>query len=216
MRVAPEPTRVREGQPRTLLAFARLPSPARRMAVEASLVLLLARGLVAHLPMRHWPHRLDAAPNPAGRTRRFRKMPCPPPGVSAGSFARLPGARPSGQCVCRRRWPPSGCCAAGSVPTRVVFAARQSAESGIEFHAWLLAGGDTMLGGQPAGNWLPFLAAGERMRSAGQGPGSWTPPGKTRSDGPWRVRSSAPNRYPCSRQNRRDRRNRKERTPDGI
>ena len=54
-----------------------------------------------------------------------------------------------------------------SVPTLVVFGARQGPESRIEFHAWLRAGGETVLGEQPDEDWRPFEAAGEGTRLTG-------------------------------------------------
>jgi len=55
---------------KTLAAFVRLPAATRRLALEAALLLLVARLLTDHVPMRWWRHRLHiAAPPLAGVPR---------------------------------------------------------------------------------------------------------------------------------------------------
>ena len=46
-------------------SFVRAPVAAKAMALEAALLLLLARLLVRYVPMRHWRHRLATAEEPA-------------------------------------------------------------------------------------------------------------------------------------------------------
>ena len=65
--------------PGILGALLRLPPPARRAAVEAAVLLALARVLVSFVPMRRWRRWLNAAPadaggDPAGRRTLGREV----------------------------------------------------------------------------------------------------------------------------------------------
>ena len=119
-------------------------------------MLLVARVVVGHVPMRRWRHRLDAASNTAGR---------PDPALSEDPLS-------TARDVCRivrkvaRRAPFRAVCLPQalaaqwmlrrrSVLTHVVFAARQRPESGIEFHAWLRANWKTEFGAPFAGTSAP-------------------------------------------------------------
>ncbi|MYD86897.1 MAG: lasso peptide biosynthesis B2 protein, partial [Acidobacteria bacterium] len=149
-----------------LLAFVRLAPQTRRMAVEASLMLLAAWVVVAHVPMRRWRHRLETASDTARRPDAVLTEGALSTARGVSRIVRKVARRAPFRAVClpqalaaqwmlRRR----------NVPTHVVFAARQGPESGIEFHAWLRAGGETVLGDQPGGNWQPFEAADTSVRA---------------------------------------------------
>lgn len=145
---------------RTLLDFLRLPAATRALAVEASLLLLLARVLVAHVSMRRWRRHLDVAPAAAGppaelseealgTARRLSRIVRKVARRAPFRAVCLPQAM-AAQWMLRRR----------GVPSRLVFGARRGAEAATEFHAWLRAGGETVLGGEEDATWRAFEAGG--------------------------------------------------------
>ena len=130
--------------------FVRAPAAAKAMALEAGLLLLLARLLVKYVPMRHWRRRLatEEGPGPVGAGARpprapGRRLPrkvvrvvrrvarhVPFPAVC------LPQAM-AVQWMLRRR----------GVGSRLVLGARRKAHCpGLEFHAWLTVGGECVIG----------------------------------------------------------------------
>lgn len=155
---------------KTLRTFARLPAATRTQAVEASVLLLFARTLVACVPMRHWRDRLDTAPaavtgpdarisdgalHTAGRLCRIvRKVALRAPFRAVC----LPQAM-AAQWMLRRR----------GIPSRVVFGTRRRAGSEFEFHAWLRVGPETILGGEDSVSWLP-LEAGSSLAKGSVSP----------------------------------------------
>ena len=144
----------------TLLAFARLPAATRALAVEALLSLALARALVARVPLRRWRHRLDLAPAPAEQdapvsaealntARRLGRIVRKVALRAPFRAACLPQAI-AAQWMLRRR----------GIPSRLVFGTRRNAGSALEFHAWLRAGGEILLGGEERASWRCFAAGG--------------------------------------------------------
>lgn len=134
-------------------SFLRLPVATQALAVEAAFTLLLARLLVAHVPMRYWHRRLDTGPE---------SSPCPQRSVSPGKVARivrkvarrlpfqalcLPQAM-AAQWMLRRR----------SIPSRLVFGARRgrTPERTFEYHAWLMVAGQCVIGGGELDTYVPL------------------------------------------------------------
>lgn len=132
---------------KSLRSFLRAPMTSKVMALEAALLLLIARLLVLYVPLRHWRRQLTTA-EPASSPER--------PPFLARRIARiihrvaawvpfkavcLPQAM-AGQWMLRRR----------GIPSRLSFGARQepheTAKIGLQFHAWLSVGGKCILGGQ--------------------------------------------------------------------
>ena len=155
----------------SLRRFSRLPPAKRLFAVETALTLLLAWLLVRFVPARHWFRFLDTAPEPgtpphreAGAVNRRtpdarvpRKV-----GRALGKVVRhlpfrarcLPQAM-AAQWILRRR----------GVPSKLFFGVRRSTEEqgSLEFHAWLTAGGECVVGGHEVESFTvfpPFGAAG--------------------------------------------------------
>ena len=151
-------------------AFVRAPVAAKAMMLEAALFLLLARLLVAHVPMRRWRRWLATAEEPAPTGR-------PPADSHVASSAGDPeGPAPAGEhpaCAPPRRLPrrvarivrrvarhvpfPAVCLPQAmalqwmlrrrGVSSRLVFGARRKAQdSGLDFHAWLTVGGECVIG----------------------------------------------------------------------
>lgn len=132
---------------KSLWSFLRSPASSKAMALEAALLLLIARLLVLYVPMRHWRHRLASA-EPANSPAR--------PPFMAWKVARIVSrvaAHVPFQAVClpqamaaqwmlRRR----------GTPSHMSFGARrernEAAAKDLEFHAWLNVGGKCILGGQ--------------------------------------------------------------------
>ena len=133
----------------SLLTLARLPASTRTPAIEASLLLLLARTLVARLPMRCWRRRVDVAAAGAAEPD------APIPGEArhrAHHLCRIvrkvrSSGRPSGRCACRRRWRPSGCCAAAASRAGSFSGRGGARDPNSNSHAWLTVGGKAVLGG---------------------------------------------------------------------
>ena len=132
---------------KSLRSFLRSPTSSKAMALEAALLLLLARLLVLYVPMRHWRHRLTTS-EPA-------TCPAQPPFMAwkVVRIVRRVAAHVPFQAVClpqamaaqwmlRRR----------DLPSRMSFGARRgrdaAAANDLEFHAWLNVGGKCILGGQ--------------------------------------------------------------------
>ena len=150
---------------KTLLAFVRLPAASRTQAIEALVLLLFARALVAGVPMRRWRHHVTTTP----------------PGA-AGSDSAIPGdalSRARGLCqIVRkvaRRAPFRAVCFPQAmaaqwmlrrrgIPSRLVFGARQSVDAEVEFHAWLRVGAETVLGGEEKATWSAFETEGAQLR----------------------------------------------------
>ena len=145
---------------KTLLTFVRLPAATRTQAVEAVLLLLLARMLVARIPMRRWRDRVDTAlataapdaPIPERPLRRARDLCRIVHKVALRAPFRavcLPQAMAAHWMLHRR-----------GIPSRLVFGARRNAGAGLEFHAWLRAGGEIVLGGEERASWRCFESGG--------------------------------------------------------
>ena len=148
-----------EAAPRTkrprgiLCAFVRAPVVVKVMALEAVLLLLLARLLVKYVPMRRWRHRLstveEGGPPFEGR-RLARKVARVVRRVARHVPFRavcLPQAM-AAQWMLRRR----------GISSRLFFGARRRLRpataspeerpaSGMDFHAWLTVGDACVLGG---------------------------------------------------------------------
>ncbi len=151
-------------------AFVRAPVAAKATALEAALFLLLARLLVAHVPMRRWRRWLVTAeaPAPTGRPAADSHV-----ASCAGDpeGPALAGEHPAG--APRRRLPrrvarivrrvarhvpfPAVCLPQAmalqwmlrrrGVSSRLVFGTRRKAQdSGLDFHAWLTVGGECVIG----------------------------------------------------------------------
>ena len=135
-----------------LCAFVRAPVAVKVMALEAVLLLLLARLLVKYVPMRRWRHRLSTAEEPVGPPPEGRRM-----GRKVARVVRrvawhvpfravcLPQAM-AAQWMLRRR----------GISSRLFFGARRRPKtapprdrpaSGMDFHAWLTVGDACVLGG---------------------------------------------------------------------
>ena len=147
--------------------FVRAPLATKAMALEAALLLLLARLLVKYVPMRHWRRRLVTAEEPGFAGVRLprapeRRLPRKVARV-VGRVARhmpfpavcLPQAMAL-QWMLRRR----------EVESRLVLGARRSANRpGMDFHAWLTVGGECVIGGGEVETYVtlpPFDGIGPR------------------------------------------------------
>lgn len=149
-----------EAAPRTrrlrgvFCSFVRAPVVVKVMALEAVLLLLLAKLLVKYVPMRRWRHRLSTVEEPGGPPFEGRRL--------ARKVARvvrrvarhvpfravcLPQAM-AAQWMLRRR----------GISSRLFFGARRPLRpatappeerpaSGMDFHAWLTVGDACVLGG---------------------------------------------------------------------
>ena len=137
---------------KSLRSFLRAPMTSKVMALEAALLLLVARLLVLYVPLRHWRRRLTTAepassPEPlpflAWRIARIIRRTAAWVPFKA---VCLPQAM-AGQWMLRWR----------RIPSRLTFGARQqpdeTAETGLQFHAWLSVGGKCILGGQELGTY---------------------------------------------------------------
>ncbi len=141
---------------RRLSAFLRAPASTKALVVEALVLFLAARLLVAHVPMRHWRRRLE--------TRIQAGDPLPegdPRGDTARQVARavraaarnapfaavcLPQAM-AAQWMLRRR----------SIPGRLVFGVRRRTDGGgLQYHAWLIVDGHCLVGGGEIKTYAPL------------------------------------------------------------
>ena len=170
-------------------AFVRAPVAAKAMALEAALFLLLARMLVAHVPMRHWRRWLVTAEGPASAGRPSAD---PHVAFSAGDPER---PAPAGEHPARtpqQRLPrrvarivrrvarhvpfPAVCLPQAmalqwmlrrrGIASRLFFGARRKAQDpGLDFHAWLTVGGECVIGGGEVETYTalpPFEGIGPR------------------------------------------------------
>ena len=162
---------------KNLLAFLRLPAATRALALEAAFALVLAKLLVGYVPMRFWRRSLDTAPDsaPAPPDREG----APPSGNAgcggAGGGARAQQGRRVPQRVGRvvgkvaRRLPFSAPCLPQAmaaqwllrrrgIPSRLAFGARRadSPDGPLQFHAWLMAAGECVVGAHEIETYAPF------------------------------------------------------------
>ena len=155
---------------KSVLAFVRAPVAAKAMALEAALLLLLARLLVAHAPMRHWRRWLVTTeePAPAGGPpavphAAFSAGDPEEPAPAGEHLARAPQQRLPRRAarivrrVARHVPFPAVCLPQAmalqwmlrrrGVASRLFFGARRKTQdSGLDFHAWLTAGGECVIG----------------------------------------------------------------------
>ncbi len=161
-------------------AFVRAPVATKAMALEAALFLLLARLLVAHVPMRRWRRWLVTAEEPAPADG--------PPADSHFAFSAgdPEGPTPAGEHLARapqRRLPrrvarivrraarhvpfPAVCLPQAmalqwmlrrrGVASRLIFGARRKTpRAGLDFHAWLTVGGECVIGGGEVETYAPL------------------------------------------------------------
>ena len=178
-----------------LRSFVRAPLAVKAMALEAALLLLLARLLIMHVPMRYWRRRLTTADPPApaeGRTVDMRVAFSPGETEASASAGERPPQSPVPEASARetsagaaQRIASAGCVSGRRLSRRVArivrkiashppfkavclpqamaaqwmlrrrgmesrlsFGARRKGEGrDLEFHAWLNAGGECVLGG---------------------------------------------------------------------
>ncbi len=151
--------------------FARLPPAEWALALEALLLLLLAKLLSAGVPMRWWRRHLDMAEEPppsgapAAATRRLASECAEASGLSprrAGRIVRKVARRApfrtrclaramAAQWMLRRR----------GVASRLLFGVRRrGAPPALAFHAWLCVDGQPVIGGVEADGYSPFPADG--------------------------------------------------------
>lgn len=154
---------------RRLRAFFRLPAATQALVLEAVLALLVARVLVGHVPVRYWWRRVDtgpdsppnpedlAAPRRPPAQRRFPlrvgRTVCKVARHAPFSALCLPQAM-AAQWMLRRR----------GIQSRMVFGARRgrTPERAIDFHAWLIAGGECVIGAEGVDTYSPFAPPQER------------------------------------------------------
>ncbi len=156
--------------PRLLRRFSSLPATKKRLAVEAAMALLLARLLTRFVPARLWlPRaRADGAPHPGDATA---SVGTPAPQVPAeigravAKVARhLPFRAKCLQQAMAARW----MLRRRSIHPTLVFGVRRNdtPERKLDFHAWLMLGRETIIGGHgvEAYSAFPPLPAAESGR----------------------------------------------------
>ena len=170
-------------------AFVRAPVAAKAMALEAALFLLLARMLVAHVPMRHWRRWLVTAEGPASAGRppadphvAFSAGDPERPAPAGEHPARTPQQRLPRRVarivrrVARHVPFPAVCLPQAMalqwmlrrrrIASRLFFGARRKAQDpGLDFHAWLTVGGECVIGGGEVETYAalpPFEGIGPR------------------------------------------------------
>ena len=171
---------------RTLGAFWRLPAATRALVIEAALLLVLARLLVAHVPMRRWRNRpgMEAPPAPRPGT------PSPRPDQEGRTGLPEPAA---GQAVSRevgrivrkvaRRLPFRTLCLPQAIAaqwmlrrrgirSRLIFGVRRGTTpaAALQYHAWLSVDGEAVIGGAAVRTYSPFPpidGAGASARGSG-------------------------------------------------
>ena len=174
--------------PGILGAFLRLPPPTRRAAVEAAVLLALARVLVSFVPMRRWRRWLNAAPTdadgPAGRRTLGHEV----GGMVQRVAVRLPfraACLPqamAAQWMLRRR----------GVSSRLTFGVRRAPGSRggpgrhpgapradhadpppprLHFHAWLTVAGEPVVGGREVETYAPLPEAPPPVDARARAPG---------------------------------------------
>ena len=156
-------------------AWLRAPGRIRRMAIEAVVLLALARLLVGYVPMRRWRRHLNTGPPDGGSDAGGERA----LGREVGRIVRkvasctpfravcLPQAM-AAQWMLRRR----------GVSSRLIFGVRRASEepggplrgrhgaaargripstgAGLDFHAWLTVAGENVVGDQGAETWVPL------------------------------------------------------------
>ena len=149
---------------RRIRRFGGLSPENRRLAVEAALALLQAWLLVRFVPARLWARLLDTEPEarlgadigPVAVRREQQRLRVPSKvGRAVEKVARhLPfrarclAQSMAAQRILRRR----------GIRSVLVFGARRNAEknASLEFHAWLMVGGECVVGGSEIGSYSPF------------------------------------------------------------
>ena len=146
------------------LSFLRAPPAVRRMALEATLLLALARALVLFVPMRHWRDRLDTSPHPVAPASR-----APARGSDPAATARTVGRlveRVAG------RLPFDASCLSQAmasqwmlrhrgIGSKLQLGARRRADRTVAFHAWLTAAGVRVVGGPRAKTYAVLSPSGD-------------------------------------------------------
>ena len=137
----------------TLLgSWLRLAPAQRTMALEAAVWLTLARLLAHHVPMRFWRRHLEAASSGIGDAARG------PLGHAVGRMVRRVARRLPFEALCL----PQAMAAHWMLRRRGVFGClwmgvRRAAPGGpLQYHAWLTVDGECVIGGRPAGTYLPL------------------------------------------------------------
>ncbi len=155
---------------RALAAFFRSPVKTQAMVLEAALLLLLARLLVAHVRMRHWRRRLDTvgASVPTREADQARRVHLEVARVVRAVSRHVPfravclPQAMAAQWMLRRR----------SIPSQLVVGVRRAATaSGFEYHAWLSAAGECLIGAGAIDTYTtlpPFNGASHVAKKAGE------------------------------------------------
>ena len=146
----------------TFGSFLRLPPAARWLALEAALLLALARTLVLYVPLRHWRGRLDTS---GGADRTLAVANARAVGrVVRGVARRLPfDARclpraMAAQWMLRRR----------RIASQLRFGVRRRTDGTIDLHAWLLVNGECVVGGWNLETYAPLPAFDGGAHAAGR------------------------------------------------
>ena len=131
-----------------LASFLRLPAATKAMALEAAVLLALARCLVVYVPLRRWRSRIATAPQECLPVPAFARRVCWVVGKVAGAVpfaaACLPQAMVA-QWMLRRR----GVASQLTMGVRAEAApAKGGSVSGLAYHAWLQVGGQCVIGGR--------------------------------------------------------------------
>ncbi len=136
--------------PTGIRRFSSLPATKKRLAVEAVLALVLALVLVRLVPPRLWlPHvRAGATPRPGGESTAGGTSTPQTPGQIGRAVAKVARYLPfrakclpqamAAQRMLRRR----------DIQATLVFGVRRNdtPERELDFHAWLVSGGETIIG----------------------------------------------------------------------
>ena len=133
---------------RVVRIFVGAPFATKAMALEAASFLLLAWLLVEYVPMRHWRRRLVTAKGSGANGARLPRAPERRLPRKAARVVRRVARHVPFPAVClpqamalqwmlRRR----------GVESRLVLGARRGARrQGLDFHAWLIVGGECVIG----------------------------------------------------------------------
>ena len=136
--------------PRVVRRFGSLPATKKRLAVEAALALTLALLLVRLVSARLWlPHvRAGGTPRPGRASAEVGTSPPQVPGEIGRAVAKVARHLPfrakclpqamAARWMLRRR----------GIQATVVFGVRRNdtPEGELDFHAWLISGGETIIG----------------------------------------------------------------------
>ena len=150
-------------------AFLRLPRATRRMAIEAALLLTLARLLVVFVSMRYWRAQLDMRPRQVPSAVHQNEAALETAGRAVGRIVQrvarrlpfdakcLPQAMASQWMLRRRR-----------IASQLHLGARRRQDGTVALHAWLTVSGKCVAGGRHAESFEPLSAPGsaERPRTA--------------------------------------------------